>query len=163
MAGTGGPFANKGPLTHVFDVLHGIRLSGTEGDAAGEGREVAVEAGREPHEACLERREPIGQAEPGLAQTAHRGPGTGEQMPEAAQHRLHQGVVAAPPALVAAQCRPRPDVPPEPACPADDLGEGRRVEQPQVHALSGERMHDVGGVAGQRDPVADVVPGVQMA
>ena len=84
-------------------------------------------------------------------------------MPEAPEHRLHQGIVAAPPALVAAQRRSRSDIAAKVARSADDFGESRRIEQSQVHALARKRMHDVSGVAGQRDTIADIGPRMEMA
>src|SRR5262249_13232800 len=60
-----------------------------------------------------------------------------------------------PPALVALQHLARAGVEAEPRRIDDRFGERGDVAQPHVEALAGDRMDDVGGVADEREALAD--------
>ena len=80
-----------------------------------------------------------------------------EQALEAVHRRLHQQVVALARALIAAQADDAAGITAGGVLRKHQFGERGGVEQPEVDALTGERMHDVRGIADQGQPRLHVV------
>ena len=77
----------------------------------------------------------------------------GEQAIEPIHHRGREGAVEAAPARVALERRRGADIEPEPRGLDNRLGERGNVAHADIEPLSRERMHDMRGVADQREPV----------
>lgn len=105
----------------------------------------------------------VDQAQAGVAQPAQRQPVGLEQALEAFHRRHHAQVVRHPPPLEATQHAfvGKPFAALQGV--QQDLGQHRRIEEAQVHALSGQRVDGVRSIADQRQARLDVTLGVPLA
>ena len=91
------------------------------------------------------------QRKPARARCASGPRAVREQPVEGVDGEAHERRFALAPALVArAARRSAPGSSPAPTRGDDQLRQRRRIEQPEIDALAGERMHHVRGVAHQR-------------
>jgi len=79
-----------------------------------------------------------------------------EQAVEGLDRRDHGGDLALAPALVGAQHTQRSRILARRHRCEDELRQRRGIEEPEIDALSGKRMHDVRRIADERDAVRDV-------
>ena len=95
----------------------------------------------------------VDNAKPEIAQRAQRRVVVGEEAIQPIHHRCGEGAVEPPPALVALKLSRRADIEPEPRRLDDGLGERRHIAHADIKALPRERMHDMRGIADQRQPI----------
>jgi drug/metabolite transporter (DMT)-like permease len=133
----------------------GVYLA-TRSTAGGGRRQLPAQAERPVDKEAPQLLTAIHPREPLLRQTGNRTRSVRQQAVESVDRRAHSRNFALAPAFVRAQYAERARV-----LAPDDRGlyhlrECCRIEQPEVHALPGERMHHVCGVPDECDPHRDV-------
>ena len=127
--------------------------------AGHEARAPPGSARRLPGEGALQRRGAVHEAEAEVAQDAQRQAFVGEEPVQRVRRpRERHGIEPAVP-FVAGERLPAARVEAEADGVDDPFGQRRRVAEPEVQPLTGERMDLVGGVAEQRDPFRDEAAG----
>jgi len=142
--------------TRPHTAVPGLQHAKARDSSARSPRQLAAHA-----ESLVDKESPqllaaVHEPETTLRQPRHRSGAMCQQPVERLDRPAHERDLALAPALVGTQHRQRPRILAPRARVEEQLCERCSVHQPQIHSLAGERMHDVRGIADQRDARGDV-------
>jgi drug/metabolite transporter (DMT)-like permease len=126
------------------------------GGSARRARQLPARAERTAYEQASQLLAAVHPRERTLREARERAGAVGEQPIEGIDRRGHDGDLALAPALVGAQHPERPRILALRHRPQHQLRERCGIEQSQIHALPGERVHHVRGIPHQRHAPCDV-------
>src|SRR6478735_3978360 len=116
-----------------------------------------------PDEQAFQRRRAIDQAQPDVTHGAQQRRLVGKKQVQRIGGEPHRHGVEPPPALVAVEHVGLPDIDTEPGRIDDYLGKRGDVLQAHIEPLPRDRVNHMGGVADQRQPLADKGAGDEIA
>jgi len=119
-------------------------------------RQLAAQPERPANEEATQLLAAVHHREPVLGEARQRAAAVREQPVEKIDCGRHRGNLALAPSLVGPQHAERAGILAGGSRRRHGLRERRRIEQAEVDALPGERMHDVRGIADERDALRDV-------